>query len=106
MILRRLCLKRIYTIGIHEYLQKDRRMTAEQIKSLPPQWWRTRVRRYIQSPEKIILRLTDWYLYYKDIPDPKVPGRSFFALNHKDVFGRKWPMCIHYTLTFLRSPLQ
>jgi hypothetical protein len=64
-------------------------MTAEQIKSLPPQWWRTRVRRYIQSPEKIIPRLTDWYLFYKDIPDPKVPGRSFFALNHKDVFEKE-----------------
>ena len=65
-------------------------MTVEQIKSLPPQWWRTRVRRYIQSPEKIIPRLTDWYFFKdKDIPDPKVPGRSFFALNHKDVFEKE-----------------
>jgi hypothetical protein len=36
------------------------------------------------SPNRLVFLYKD-----KDIPDPKVPGRSFFALNHKDVFEKE-----------------
>lgn len=62
-------------LALQEYLRDVRGMSPEQIKALPPSWFHKHERRYIQSPHKIIPRLTDWYLFYKDLPDPAKGGR-------------------------------
>jgi hypothetical protein len=71
------------------YLKDVRGMTAAQIKALPPSWFHKHERRYIQSPALIIPRLTDWYFFYRDLPDPAKNGRPFFAANHLQVFKKE-----------------
>ena len=82
-------------LALQEYLRDVRGMSPEQIKALPPSWFHKHERRYIQSPELIIPRLTDWYLFYKDLPDPAKGGRIFFAANHKQVFKKEMKYVMH-----------